>query len=298
MVMKYIRERRTIILAVVPCTHDVATQQILKRAAEVDPDGKRTIGVLTKPDLLQEMATKNAVVDLVKGNRKDLQLGYFVIRNRGADDLTSDQAQRNSAERAFFNEAPWNQLAGSRLGIDSLRLRLRELLMERTKQEFPVVKREVTAHLKEKRERLKCMGEPRAHTDQQRMYLGRVATQFQDMGRYAMDAYYTGHPVFSKKPDLCLITRIREASDAFAKALFERGHHREFQSDEKPEGPVNGADMAEASAPGIVSRSALYQISFDIPDDSNFPELDGLLSEPFFCSYPIRGDIKDYIRGI
>ncbi|KAI0839115.1 dynamin family protein [Hypoxylon sp. FL0890] len=297
MVERYIREPRTIILAVVPCTHDVATQQILKRAAEVDPDGKRTLGVLTKPDLLKETATKDAVVDLVKGNRNELQLGYFVIRNRGADDVTSDQAQRNSVERAFFREAPWDQLDESRLGIDSLRLRLRELLMERTKHDFPLVKREVTARLKEKNERLKGMGQSRMSTDQQRMYLGRVAAQFSDIGRYALDAYYTGHPIFAKNRDLRLITRIHEISEAFAELLFARGHFRKFQGEKTSPsgGDTRMEDEADESA---VRRNELYRIPFEIPDENLFPELDGLLAEPFFCSSPIEGDIKAYIQEI
>ncbi|KAI1414948.1 dynamin family protein [Hypoxylon sp. FL1857] len=282
------------ILAVVPCTHDVATQQILKRAAEVDPDGKRTLGVLTKPDLLKEMATKDAVVDLVKGNRKDLQLGYFVIRNRGADDITSNQAQRNSMERSFFKEAPWNQLDESRLGIDSLRLRLRELLMERTKHDFPLVKREVGARLKEKKQRLKNMGQPRMSTDQQRMYLGRVAAQFSDIGRYALDAYYTGHPIFSKDHNSRLITRIHKISEAFAQILFARGHYRRFRGEQS----ISSEDETPMEDASSILRNELYRVPFEIPDEKRFPELDELLAEPFRCPSPMGGNIKDYIREI
>jgi interferon-induced GTP-binding protein Mx len=48
----YLRQERTIILAIVPANQDVATVDILERAAAVDPTGARTIGVLTKPDLI------------------------------------------------------------------------------------------------------------------------------------------------------------------------------------------------------------------------------------------------------
>jgi interferon-induced GTP-binding protein Mx1 len=51
---KYIAQERTIILAVVPATQDVATVGILEEAKKHDPEGVRTIGVITKPDLVPE----------------------------------------------------------------------------------------------------------------------------------------------------------------------------------------------------------------------------------------------------
>ncbi|KAI1384096.1 dynamin family protein [Hypoxylon trugodes] len=298
MVMNYIEESRTVILAVVPCTADIATQQILKRAEEVDREGKRTIGVLTKPDLLTEKATKDSIAELVKGNRRDLTLGYFVIRNRGADDATSNLDQRNETERAFFDGSPWNELDRGRLGIDSLRLRLRELLMERTKHDFPIVKREIETQLRDKQERLVLMGTARISPEQQRVYLVHVASQFSEMGRYALDAYYTGHPVFDQHHELRLITRIREISEEFAKVLYEKGHQREFQKDSgdgiwSSDGFGKGGDV-----PASASRQDLYKISFNIPDETDFPELQELLAEPFSCQPPVKGNIEKYIREI
>ncbi|KKF97613.1 Interferon-induced GTP-binding protein Mx2 [Ceratocystis platani] len=50
-VTKYIKDKRTIILAVIPSNVDIATQEILSLAKEHDPQGERTLGILTKPDL-------------------------------------------------------------------------------------------------------------------------------------------------------------------------------------------------------------------------------------------------------
>lgn len=83
-VKPYIGNSRTIILAVIPCNVDVATQEILTLAETADPTGLRTMGVLTKPDLAAEMATRNAVIDLVRGKGSSLNLGYYVVKNRGA----------------------------------------------------------------------------------------------------------------------------------------------------------------------------------------------------------------------
>ena len=67
------------ILAVIPCNVDIATQEILKLAEKFDPDGVRTMGVLTKPDLASERATQDAVIDLVQGKRNALRLSEHLF---------------------------------------------------------------------------------------------------------------------------------------------------------------------------------------------------------------------------
>lgn len=114
MVKDYMKDSRTIILAVVPCNVDIATQEILELAKDADPSGSRTMGVLTKPDLAPERATQQNILDLVQGKRQDLKLGYCVVKNRGADDKCSSLQNRNEQERAFFRQEPWSSVASSR----------------------------------------------------------------------------------------------------------------------------------------------------------------------------------------
>lgn len=141
MVKEYIKDSRTIILAVIPCNVDIATQEILKLAKDADPQGSRTMGVLTKPDLAPERAMQQNILDLILGKRQDLKLGYCVVKNRGADDENSTLQMRNDAEKAFFRKDPWSAVASSgRVGMPALKVRLRELLMDISKREFPTVK--------------------------------------------------------------------------------------------------------------------------------------------------------------
>ncbi|CZS92510.1 related to vacuolar sorting protein VPS1, dynamin, and related proteins [Rhynchosporium agropyri] len=65
MVQSYMENPRSVILAVIPANVDIATQEILEMAEEVDPEGQRTLGVLTKPDLVDKGA-EQAVVDLIE----------------------------------------------------------------------------------------------------------------------------------------------------------------------------------------------------------------------------------------
>lgn len=54
MILTYIARETCLILAVTPANVDLATSDALKMAREVDPQGLRTIGVLTKLDLMDE----------------------------------------------------------------------------------------------------------------------------------------------------------------------------------------------------------------------------------------------------
>lgn len=74
MVLGYMKNPRSVMLAVIPANVDVATQEILEMAKEVDREGDRTIGVLTKPDLADRGA-ESRVVDLVNGASYRLKLG-------------------------------------------------------------------------------------------------------------------------------------------------------------------------------------------------------------------------------
>jgi hypothetical protein len=101
----HIRDERTIILAVIPSNTDVATQEILTIAKEVDPNGLRTLGVLTKPDLI-DIGGEEGVMSLVEGKRNPLRLGYCIVRNRGQSELSSDSETRMRKEKDFFSMEP------------------------------------------------------------------------------------------------------------------------------------------------------------------------------------------------
>jgi hypothetical protein len=105
MVEFYIQNSRTIILAVLPSNVDITTQEILKMAEKADPGGVRTMGVLTKPDLVIEVASQKAIKDLVLGKGKQLRLGYCVVKNRGADDAQSTTIKRLAQETVFFGKS-------------------------------------------------------------------------------------------------------------------------------------------------------------------------------------------------
>ena len=89
MVMRQISKPNAIILAVTAANTDLANSDGLKLAREVDPEGQRTIGVLTKVDLMDEGTD---VVDILAGRIIPLRLGYVPVVNRGQRDIENKKA--------------------------------------------------------------------------------------------------------------------------------------------------------------------------------------------------------------
>lgn len=140
MVYGYMRNPRSVMLTVIPANVDIATQGILEKAEELDPDGIRTLGVLTKPDLVDKGAEHN-VVSLVTGSEHQLRLGWHLLRNAGQSELANSIETRQQAETEFFSTvAPWKDLAKDKVGISSFRSRLQEVLSDHIRREFPKVR--------------------------------------------------------------------------------------------------------------------------------------------------------------
>jgi hypothetical protein len=139
MVKGYMDNPRSVMLAVVPASIDLATQEILELAAEADIHGDRTLGVLTKPDLVDRGA-ESGVVDLVEGRARPMKLGWHIIRNPGQKELQDMSIDRGDLEADFFRTStPWSSIQKGKVGIDSLRLRIKEVLSLLVKNEFPKV---------------------------------------------------------------------------------------------------------------------------------------------------------------
>ncbi|KAJ6443302.1 interferon-induced GTP-binding protein Mx2 [Purpureocillium lavendulum] len=284
MVKRYMDNSRTIILAVMPCNVDIATQEILKLAEAADPEGTRTMGVLTKPDLVKEKATRVAVLDLVQGKRSNLKLGYYVVKNRSADDNKSTLAQRAQEEKAFFGDPAWRPIA-ERCGVSALKERLRHLLMKISKDAFPQVKAETEGHLRRAKTSLERMGPARADHGAQRLYLGKLATRFQSITVSALNGHYAGEDMFETNPQLKLITRVLRLHTSFSHMFAQRSHMEKFD---------DAFDETEERA----SKSDSFAGDFE----SNLPkykELHDLIgTQKYECPAPLENHIMSKIRAI
>ncbi|KAI1342394.1 P-loop containing nucleoside triphosphate hydrolase protein [Xylariaceae sp. FL0016] len=286
MVKKYMKDSRTIILAILPANVDPATQEILKLAKKADPAMTRTMAVLTKPDLAIEEVMQKIAVDHVTGKRSELTLGYYIVKNRGPGEAHLSLEEGKAEERRFFAKEPWSTLARTgKAGMDALGARVRELLVELIKKEFPKLKAQVVKELSLVRAAKDKMGDSRDDQHKQRTYLNKMSERFQRLVRDALTAHYSGDGFFDRH-DVRLITRIVEASEHFSDSMAKLGHTRKFRDDDKPrvkKPPHNSkSKKKKGSAFGTWGKTA--NTSWETPtktsESGSLGELEGLANSP------------------
>ena len=133
LITSYLSDKRTIILAVIPANQDIATVDILERAQRVDPSGERTLGVLTKVDLVSP-GSEEEIIAVVNNVRKPLSLGYIMVKNRSQLDMNKKMttAQARIAETTYFKSHEMYRNVDPRLwGVDQLARKLTALLVTR-----------------------------------------------------------------------------------------------------------------------------------------------------------------------
>ncbi|KAF1775047.1 Dynamin-type guanine nucleotide-binding (G) domain [Phytophthora cactorum] len=101
MCTEFITNPNSIILAVTSANTDLANSDALKMAREIDPEGQRTIGVLTKLDLMDDGTD---AMDMLQGRVIPLKKGYVGVVNRSQADINSKLSIRDSLvkEQNFF----------------------------------------------------------------------------------------------------------------------------------------------------------------------------------------------------
>uniref|UniRef100_A0A3P8Q063 Interferon-induced GTP-binding protein Mx n=1 Tax=Astatotilapia calliptera TaxID=8154 RepID=A0A3P8Q063_ASTCA len=108
LIQKFITKQETISLVVVPCNVDIATTEALKMAQQVDPEGERTLGILTKPDLVDK-GTEENVLEIVHNEVIHLNKGYMIVRCRGQKEITEKVSLTEALEKEemFFKDHPY-----------------------------------------------------------------------------------------------------------------------------------------------------------------------------------------------
>lgn len=157
LIKTFLLDPRTIILAVIPANQDIATIDILDRAHTVDPTGERTIGVLTKTDLIGP-GSEDEVLAVVNNIRKPLRLGYVMVKNRSQREIMENvsTSRAREIEHSFFTQHPVLRKVHSDLfGIGQLSKKLTSILVSRIKLQMSPMKTAVERMLSEVRAELR-----------------------------------------------------------------------------------------------------------------------------------------------
>ncbi|KAI9798761.1 MAG: hypothetical protein M1833_004591 [Piccolia ochrophora] len=233
MVQSYMCNRRSIILAVVSAKNDYANQIVLKLAKEVDANGYRTMGIITKPDTLPVGSESEGLfVNLASNKDVEFRLGWHVLKNRDYEARNSSSEERDSAERQFFEEGVWKDFPRFRVGVATLRERLSKVLLDQIKAELPHLVDEIESNLRSCQSKLARLGESRAGIDEQRLFLLRISQSFQSLVKAAVDGLYAdaffGDPVTAEGCSKRLRAVVQNLNKGFADDLRLKGHYYEI----------------------------------------------------------------------
>ena len=150
MCLEYITPSNAIILAVTAANTDISTSDAIHLARRVDPAGQRTLGVITKLDLMDRGTD---AYDVLAGNAIPLKLGYIGVVCRGQRDIDANKSIEDAlaAERHFFQTHPrYSSLAG-RCGTQYLAKTLNNVLLNHIRATLPDLKQRVSRMLSEAR---------------------------------------------------------------------------------------------------------------------------------------------------
>lgn len=139
LISEYIAKPNSIILAVSPANVDIVNSEALKLARHVDPMGRRTIGVLTKIDLMDHGTN---ALDILSGRVYPLKLGFIGVVNRSQQDIQGNKslAEALKAEADFFRHNPAYRNMANRCGTQFLAKTLNTTLMAHIRDRLPDIK--------------------------------------------------------------------------------------------------------------------------------------------------------------
>ncbi|XP_015247863.1 PREDICTED: dynamin-1 isoform X8 [Cyprinodon variegatus] len=146
MLMQFVTKENCLMLAVSPANSDLANSDALKIAKEVDPQGMRTIGVITKLDLMDEGTDAK---DILENKLLPLRRGYIGVVNRSQKDIDGkkDINAAMAAERKFFLSHPAYRHLAERMGTPYLQKVLNQQLTNHIRDTLPGLRAKLQSQL-------------------------------------------------------------------------------------------------------------------------------------------------------
>ena len=263
--------------------NNLANQEVFRMARAADPEGKRTVGIITKCDALQkgdeDAVSKNfrpyprsqgiQVLRIAQNLVERLNHGWFVVKNRSTQDIQNNVTikQRHANEQEFFKKAPWTALDKDRIGIRHLKKFLGRLLYDHIRGEFPALIDEIRNLAATEREALEDLGPARQTAQQQRQYLSRLAARYQSLVGDCLRGNYASS--WDSQDHRKLRMRLHLANEDFAKQLARDGHYLPFRTVD---------DNIDSDYDRNAKEESIYEWIKKHYRDSRGPELPGTVN--------------------
>ena len=264
LIESYVQDRRTIIMAVLDSRNNLAAQEVFRIAKLADPDGSRTIGVMTKLDALQA-GDEPAVLQIALNRVEKLKLGWYCVRNRTTKEIREGftMAQRDQKEAEFFNSHMWKSLSKKNVGITSLRISLSKLLSAHISREFPIIQEEIRCKYNGCLKELEKLGPPRQTPQEQTQFLMQMATSFQREVDNALEGRYTEEGMHVSK----LRMHIANCTSDFDTRMHKKGHTERFGDPKNDE--LKGEKLFQSGIYKGIRDQWVCSRGPELPDTSN-----------------------------
>ncbi|KAK8095416.1 Dynamin-related protein DNM1 [Apiospora kogelbergensis] len=158
LISEFIAKPNSIILAVSPANVDIVNSEALKLARHVDPLGRRTVGVLTKVDLMDHGTN---ALDILSGRVYPLKLGFIGVVNRSQHDIQGNKPMEEAlkAENEFFRHHPAYRNIATRCGTHFLAKTLNQTLMSHIRERLPDIKARLNTLMGQTQQELASYGD-------------------------------------------------------------------------------------------------------------------------------------------
>lgn len=171
MTLHYVQDPRTICLAVIPANQDMTVSDALQIARQVDPQGQRSIGVVTKIDIMDQGTDAGK---MLRGEEVPLKRGYVGVKMRSQADITNNKPVREALaeEKAWFeNHRVYGKLPPGLVGTPVLIDKLTQILFTHIRRFLPEIKKEINEKRRDVQGRLDELGEGVPLEDAERVQL-------------------------------------------------------------------------------------------------------------------------------
>lgn len=234
LVQKYMSQSRSIVLAIITAKNDTSNQVVLEMAKAADPQGNRTMGIITKPDcLIKDSPNESNFFALASNKETYFKLDWHVLRNGDFNERKNSTFDRDAVEKDFFASTIWKSLPSHKRGVEALRTRLSHVLYQQIQKELPSLIKEIEAELAACKATLDRLGSPRDTPSSRRQYLTGIAGRFLDLVRAANDGTYqdsffrsanSGALGTAQMQKTRLRATVRKAEQKFLDKMHQYGH--------------------------------------------------------------------------
>jgi len=223
MIMRYIEPENSLILAITPATDDLANSVAINLAKKVDPEGVRTLGVMTKLDIMNHGTD---AYDILEGGctsegQVTLKLGYVGVVCRSQADIKNKVKfiDHLAKERDFFANHPKYRDIATRQGTLFIRKKLKELLKKHILGRLDDLNEEIIRELRDKKDKLTKLEKVMLRVERRREFLMLSIEKYRSEYSKSID----GHSLTNITAFLRGGVKIQQLFEIFRKALAEIG---------------------------------------------------------------------------